>query len=94
LVRPEARQEHSPWLQPTRDPLQQFCVLITWIADAIDVALDAGELPNLDRLRERFKPDRVDIPDVAIALMPLSAYDELAAVRAPNAATLCAGGAA
>jgi hypothetical protein len=64
------------------------------LADAIEVALDAGELPDLDRLRERFKPDRVDVPDVVVALTPLSAYDELAAVRAPNAATLCAGGAA
>jgi hypothetical protein len=43
-------------------------------------------------LRERFKPDRIAIPDVAVALTPLSAYDELAAVWAPNAATLCKGG--
>jgi hypothetical protein len=64
------------------------------LAEAIDVALDAGELPDLDRLRERFKPDRVDVPDVVVALTPLSAYDELAAVRAPNDATLCTGGAA
>jgi hypothetical protein len=28
----------------------------------------------------------------AVALTPLSAYDELAAVRAPNAVTLCEGG--
>ncbi len=28
------------------------------LADAIEAALDAGELPQLDRLRERFKPDR------------------------------------
>jgi hypothetical protein len=62
------------------------------LADAIEVALDAGELPDLGRLRDRFKPDRVDVPDVVVALTPLSAYDELAAVGAPNAATLCAGG--
>jgi transposase InsO family protein len=62
------------------------------LADAIEAALDAGELPDLDRLRERFKPDRLAIPDVVVALTPLSAYDELAAVRAPNAATLCEGG--
>jgi hypothetical protein len=43
-------------------------------------------------MRERFKPDRVDIPDVAVALAPLSDYDELAAVRAPNVVTLCEGG--
>ena len=62
------------------------------LADAIAATLDAGELPNLDRLRERFKPDHIAIPDVAVALTPLSAYDELAAVRAPNAVTLCDGG--
>ena len=62
------------------------------LADAIKAALDAGELPDLDRLRERFKPDHVAIPDVAVVLTPLSAYDELAAVRASNAVTLCEGG--
>ena len=62
------------------------------LADAIAAALDAGELPDLDRLRQRFKPDRIAIPDVAVVLTPLSAYDELAAVRPPNAATLCEGG--
>jgi transposase InsO family protein len=62
------------------------------LADAIEAVLDAGELPQLDRMRERFKPDRAAIPDVAVVLTPLSAYDELAAVRAPEAATLCAGG--
>ena len=62
------------------------------LAEAIEADLDAGELPDLNRLRERFKPDRVAIPDVAIALTPLSAYDELAAVRPPSAATLCVGG--
>jgi hypothetical protein len=62
------------------------------LGDAIEVLLDAGELPQLDQLRERFKPDRAAIPDVAVVLTPLSAYDELAAVRVPEAATLCEGG--
>ncbi len=62
------------------------------LAAVIEAALDAGELPDLDRLRERFKPDRIAIPDVAVVLTPLSAYDELAAVRAPNAVTPCEGG--
>jgi hypothetical protein len=39
-----------------------------------------------------FKPDRAAIPDVAVVLTPLSAYDELAIDRALEAATLCAGG--
>ena len=62
------------------------------LAEAIEAVLDAGELPDIERLRERFKPDRLAIPDVAVALTPLSAYDELAAVRPPSAATLCEGG--
>ncbi len=62
------------------------------LADAIEALLDDRELQQLDRLRERFQPDRAAIPDVAVALTPLSAYDELAVVRAPEAATLCAGG--
>ena len=62
------------------------------LAEAIEAELDAGKLPDLDRLRERFTPDRAAIPDVAVVLTPLSAYDELATVRPPSAATLCVGG--
>ena len=64
------------------------------LAQAIDADLDAGVLPDLDQLRERFKPDRAAIPDVAVELVPLSAYDELAAVRAPTAELVLDGGAA
>jgi transposase InsO family protein len=56
------------------------------LADAIDADLDAGGLPDLAFLRERFKPDQAAIPDVAVALVPLSAYDELATVRQPDSA--------
>jgi hypothetical protein len=56
------------------------------LAEAIDAALDAGARPDLAALRERFSPDGAAIPRVAVALMPLSAYDELAAVRPPNGA--------
>jgi transposase InsO family protein len=62
------------------------------LADAIEAALDAGEVPDLHRLRERFTPDHVAIPEVVVAVTPLSAYDELAAVCAPNSVTLCEGG--
>jgi hypothetical protein len=62
------------------------------LADAIDAVLDAGDALDLDGLRERFKPDRIAIPDIAVALVPLAAYDELAAVRQPDAAILCDGG--
>jgi hypothetical protein len=51
------------------------------LADAIDAVLDAGDVPDLEALRERFKPDRIAIPDVVVVLVPLAAYDELAAVR-------------
>jgi hypothetical protein len=49
------------------------------LAAAIETDLAAGELPDLDRLRERFRPPTV-VPAVAIELAPLSAYDELASV--------------
>jgi hypothetical protein len=64
------------------------------LAHAIDADLDAGCLPDLDRLRERFTPDRAAIPDVAVELVPLSAYDELAAVHAPTTTSLGKGGVA
>jgi len=49
------------------------------LAAVLDADLAAGELPDLDRLRERFRPHTV-VPAVAIDLAPLSAYDELATV--------------
>jgi hypothetical protein len=62
------------------------------LAHAIDADLDAGALPDLDRLRDRFRPDQTAIPDVAVELAPLSAYDELAAVHQPQAALVRYGG--
>jgi hypothetical protein len=64
------------------------------LAHAIDADLDAGVLPDLNRLRDHFKPDRDAIPEVAIKLVPLSAYDELAAVRASTANLVLDGGVA
>jgi hypothetical protein len=64
------------------------------LAYAIEADLDAGRLPDLDRLHERFKPDRATIPDVAVRLTPLSAYDELAAVCQPKTELLLDGGVA
>jgi transposase InsO family protein len=61
------------------------------LADAIEAALDAGEMPDLVRLRERFTPDYAVIPEVAVAVTPLSAYDELAAVCTPSSVTPCEG---
>jgi transposase InsO family protein len=51
------------------------------LADAIDADLDAGRLPHLDRLRERFLPDAASIPNVVVELASLDAYDELATVH-------------
>jgi hypothetical protein len=62
------------------------------LAHAIDADLDAAALPDLDRLRDRFRPDQTAIPDIAVELAPLSAYDELAAVHQPQAALVLDGG--
>jgi hypothetical protein len=55
------------------------------LAAVIDADLAAGRLPDLDRLRERFRPATV-VPAVAVDLAPLSAYDELATVAPATAA--------
>ena len=54
------------------------------LAHVVDADLDAGNLPGLDRLHERFKPDRATIPDVAVELTPLTVVmgsDEAALLR-------------
>ena len=50
------------------------------LADAITAELDAGRLPDLARLRERFAPDAASIPEVVVEMASLSIYDELATV--------------
>jgi len=52
------------------------------LAQDIDAELEAGRLPDLDLMRQRFAPDLATIPHVTVALVPLSVYDELANVRA------------
>jgi hypothetical protein len=39
-------------------------------------------LPDIDVLRARFQPDATSIPDVAVEMVALNSYDELAAVYA------------
>lgn len=56
------------------------------LADVIDAELDAGQLPNLDRLVRRFAPDPAAIPDITVELAPLHLYDELSTVRSGDAA--------
>jgi transposase InsO family protein len=52
------------------------------LADAIAADLDAGQLPDLDRLRERFQPQATAVPEVRIEMPSLDTYDELASVTA------------
>ena len=37
-------------------------------------------LPDLDAMRERFKPPAATIPEVVVTLTPLHVYDELSAM--------------
>jgi hypothetical protein len=61
------------------------------LAHAIDADLDAGRLPDLAFLNEYFGPDPASVPLVDVQLVPLSIYDELAAVYAvPDARGFCA----
>lgn len=51
------------------------------LAQAIDAELDAGRLPDLALLRERFGPSPASVPVIDVKLVALNAYDELAAVH-------------
>ena len=56
------------------------------LAHAIDADLDAGRLPDLALLSRRFGPNPGSVPDIEVALVPLSAYDELAHCWPPTVA--------
>ena len=45
-------------------------------------------------MRERFKPNAVAVPEVAVQLAPLSAYDELLSAHGSHGPTTQEGGAA
>jgi hypothetical protein len=47
------------------------------LAAVIAERLDAGAIPDMDDLRVRFAPDPAVLPDIAVPLIPLSAYDVL-----------------
>ena len=52
------------------------------LAQALDQDLAAGRLPDLRTLEARFAPRSAPaIPDVTVALTPLSEYDELGTVQ-------------
>lgn len=50
------------------------------LAEAITADLDAGRLPDLNRLRERFQPQTAAVPEIRIEMPALDSYDELARV--------------
>jgi len=47
------------------------------LADQLAQALEAGQLPDMGTLRERFAPDPTRLPTVIVHLAPLSAYAAL-----------------
>jgi hypothetical protein len=49
--------------------------------EAIGIELDAGRTPDLALLRGRFRPETASVPNVAVELAPLNAYDELACIH-------------
>jgi transposase InsO family protein len=51
------------------------------LADLLAADLDQGQLPDLPTLRAFFLPDAQAMPEVKVALTPLTAYDELATVH-------------
>ena len=51
------------------------------LALAIQTDLDAGRLPDLEALTERFKPSAAAVPIVVVTLPSLAVYDEIAATR-------------
>jgi hypothetical protein len=52
------------------------------LAGAIAAELDAGGLPDLAGMRQRFAPISTALPEVAVTLVSLAAYDELTSARA------------
>jgi transposase InsO family protein len=52
------------------------------LARLIDAELDAGRLPDLPTLRERFAPNPASVPVIKVAVVSLSTYDALAAIHA------------
>ena len=54
------------------------------LAEAITADLDAGRLPDLASLRERFQPPATAVPEIRIEMPSLDSYDELASCFAPR----------
>jgi hypothetical protein len=56
------------------------------LADVLDAEIDAGRLPDLDQLRRRFEPIDAPLPEVAVHLPKLAAYDAFSTIVAGEAA--------
>ncbi len=50
------------------------------LARVIEIELDAGRLPSLDLLRERFRPVSASVPTIVIDTVSLGLYDELSTI--------------
>jgi len=50
------------------------------LAGYLAADLEAGRLPDLKALQERFKPDSSTVPNIVVKLTPLSDYDELGTI--------------
>ncbi|HKA58547.1 MAG TPA: IS21 family transposase [Gemmatimonadales bacterium] len=50
------------------------------LADVLVAEIDAGRLPDAAALCARYQPEEASIPAVAVDLVPLSVYDELAGI--------------
>ena len=47
------------------------------LADQLAACVEAGRLPDIADLRERFAPDPAHLPNVVVRLAPLDAYQAL-----------------
>jgi hypothetical protein len=64
------------------------------LAVALDAEIDAGRLPSLNVMHERFKPEAAAMPNVVVKLAPLTTYDTLIAVHQCHDAIAQEGGVA
>lgn len=56
------------------------------LAQALEAELEAGRLPCLDTLRERFRPATASVPVVMIEAVSLGLYNEIGAIRGGDVA--------
>ena len=56
------------------------------LADVLDAEIDAGRLPDLEQLRRHFEPINAPLPEVAVHLPKLAAYDAFSIIVSGEAA--------